>query len=162
MSMKFSEYAKDVIGKVSAGNLLCKKVNNEWMFFIVHPGGPYYVNKWDGYWSIPKGMMEIGEDPEVAAKREFEEETGIKPPFTLVNLGTSTLNTGKIIQAYLAIGDGEFKNSNTFELEWPPKSGTKHKFPEVDRGEWHRYEDAKRMLGINQRCFLETARKLLD
>lgn len=162
MSMKFSEYAKDVMGKVSAGILLCKKVNNEWLFFIVHPGGPYYVNKWDGYWSIPKGMLELGEDPEVAAKREFEEETGIKPPFSLINIGTATLNSGKIIQAYLAIGDGEFKGSNTFEMPWPPNSDKKRTFPEIDCGEWHTYEDAKRMLGVNQRCFLETARTLLD
>lgn len=162
MSMKFSEYAKSVMGKVSAGILLCKKVNDVWMFFVVHPGGPYYTNKWDGYWSIPKGMVELGEDSEVAARREFEEETGIKPPHQLVNLGTTTLNSGKIVQAYLAIGDGEFKGSNTFEMPWPPNSDKKRSFPEIDMGEWHKAEDAIRMLGNNQKCFIDRARTLLD
>lgn len=162
MSMKFSQYANDVFGKVSAGILLTKKERGEWLFLIVHPGGPFYRNKWDGFWSIPKGMVELGEDTKVAARREFFEETGIEPPTQLIDLGTTALNTGKIIQVYLAFGDGEFKNSNTFSMRWPPGSKVEHEFPEVDLGEWCTADDAKRMLGNNQKTFVDIARTYLD
>ena len=107
-------------------------------------------------------MVNLGEDTEVAARREFKEETGITAPHQLINLGTSALNTGKILQIYLGLGDGEFKNSNTFEMEWPPKSGMKQKFPEVDVGKWVNAKDAIRMLGNNQKRFIEIARFVLE
>lgn len=162
MSMRFSEYAKEVFGKVSAGILLAKKADGIWKFFIVHPGGPFYKNKWDGFWSIPKGLVDAGEDHKEAARREFFEETGIVPPQSLIDLGTVTLNTGKIIHAYLAFGDGEFKNSNTFSMKWPPGSAVEQDFPEVDRGEWHTANNVRRMLGNNQKSFVDVAETFLD
>lgn len=162
MSMKFSEYAKDVMGKVSAACLLYREDRGIREYFIVHPGGPYYTNKWKGYWSIPKGMAEEGEDLKLAARRELKEETGLVPEGFLTDLGTTVLNSGKIIHAFLAKGSGEWQGSNDFEMEWPPKSGKKQKFPEIDSGEWYNAEACKEMLGINQTIFIDRAEKILD
>lgn len=162
MSMKFSEYAKDVIGKVSAACLLYREDRGLREYFIVHPGGPYYKNKWKGFWSIPKGAVENGEDLKVAARRELKEETGLIPDGFLVDIGTTTLNTGKIIHCFLAKGNGEWKGSNEFEMEWPPKSGKKQKFPEIDSGEWQPAETCKDLLGINQTIFIDRAEMLLN
>lgn len=160
--MRFSEYAAKVMGKRSVGILLCKKDDGEYKFFIVHPGGPYYVNKWDGFWDIPKGAIEPGERDEDTARREFKEETGFAVTGRLFDLGETVLNTGKVVKAFLAFGDGEFIKSNDFEMEWPPKSGKKQMFPEIDKGEWHSLKDCKRMIGINKICFLDRAAAYLD
>lgn len=162
MSMKFSEYAKDVIGKVSAGILLYREDRGIREYFIVHPGGPYYTNKWKGYWSIPKGMMEKGEDLKTVARRELKEETGLVPEGFLIDLGTTVLNTGKIIHAFLAKGSGEWKGSNKFTIEWPPKSGHMKEYPEIDSGEWYGLEAVKDLLSINQICFVDRAEKILN
>lgn len=162
MSMKFSEYAKDVIGKVSAGILLYRDNRGCREYFIVHPGGPYYKNKWRGYWSIPKGVVENGEDLKAAARRELKEETGLTPKGFLIDLGEAVLNTGKILHIFLGEGEGEFCGSNKFTIEWPPKSGIKKEFPEIDSGEWYPVEAAKDMLGINQTIFIDRAETILN
>ncbi len=134
------------ISNQSAGILLYRTINNSIQVFLVHPGGPYFKNKDEGYWSIPKGEFLDNEDALAAAKREFEEETGQK-----INAGNFTrLNpikqkSGKIVSAWALEGDidHEIIVSNLFEIEWPPRSGKMASFPEVDRAGWFGVDDAK-------------------
>lgn len=120
---------------------------------LVHPGGPYWVNKDDGAWSIPKGLYERGEAAEAAARREVEEETGRRVPEALTPLGAFRQPSGKIIEAWAAEGDfdvAEFR-SNLFSMEWPPRSGRLREFPEADRAAWFAPEDALRKVVKGQR-----------
>jgi len=107
---------------------------------LVHPGGPFWARRDAGAWSIPKGEYADGEDPLACARREFEEELGVSPPAadTLVELGTIKQRGGKRVTAWAAPGDldPDAIVSNTFTLEWPPRSGTQREFPEVDRAGW--------------------------
>ena len=102
---------------------------------LVHPGGPYWRHKDDGVWTIPKGNLEPGEDLQAAAIREFTEETGLIPEEPFVSLGEISHRSGKRVHAWAFRGtcDPASIRSNTFEIEWPPKSGRREKFPEVDR-----------------------------
>jgi len=131
--------------KQSAGILLYRKLNNVLQVFLVHPGGPFWKNKDDGAWSIPKGEYESDEDPLEAAKREFYEETGRSIEGEFIALKPIKQKSGKIVQAYLVEGDIDAGNikSNLFEIEWPPKSGKMHSFPEVDRAGWFTVDEAK-------------------
>ena len=159
--MKFRELLNEA-KQFSAGLLLYKKdPSGTVKVFIVHPGGPFFKNKDAGHWSIPKGGLDEGEDAQEAAQREFVEETGIMIQFLddMVNLGTVKMKSGKIIQGFAYEGDGEFKRSNTFELEWPKDSGRIQEFPEIDKGEWFTIEDAKRKIHPVQIPFLE---RLID
>ena len=124
--------------KQSAGILLYRKINKEPEVLLVHPGGPFFAKKDLGAWSIPKGEFPEGEDPLDAAKREFQEETGYVPKGEFIPLGSVKQTSGKIVLAWAAQGDfdPEKIKSNTFTLEWPPKSGQCKEFPEVDRAEW--------------------------
>ena len=106
---------------------------------LVHPGGPFWARKDLGAWSIPKGEYQDGDDPLQAALREFEEETGLRPPAErLLALGTVRQRGGKLLTAWAAQGDldADRVRSNTFTLEWPPRSGQVREFPEVDRAAW--------------------------
>jgi len=105
---------------------------------LVHPGGPFWVNRDLGSWSIPKGEYSPAEDPLAVAVREFEEETGVRPCGEFQPLGELVQKGRKIVAAWAVQGDFDPTNlkSNTFELEWPPRSGRKASFPEVDRAEW--------------------------
>jgi predicted NUDIX family NTP pyrophosphohydrolase len=106
---------------------------------VVHPGGPFWVRKDDGAWSIPKGEYDEGEDPHAVAYREFEEEIGIAaPPGDATLLGTLKQPSGKLVTTYALAGDVDLTNfrSNTFEMEWPRGTGTRREFPEVDRAQW--------------------------
>lgn len=122
--------------------------------FLVHPGGPFWRNKNDSTWSIPKGEFEEGEDPLHAAKREMQEETGINADATglrtseFIELNPVRQKSGKIVYAWAAKGDFNTSEltSNLFELEWPPKSGKKATFPEVDKGEWFTIKEAKKRI----------------
>jgi predicted NUDIX family NTP pyrophosphohydrolase len=117
--------------------------------FLVHPGGPFFKNKDEGVWSIPKGIIEDGEDPLNAARREFEEEVGFYPEGPVTSLGAVKQKSGKTVLAwaYEARSDEQaFRRSNTFEMEWPPHSGKRQSFPEVDRGEYFDPETAKRKI----------------
>lgn len=140
--------------KKSAGILWYRVQNDVLQVFLVHPGGPFWRNKNAGTWSIPKGEFEEGEDPLQAAKREMQEETGIDPDIEglrsseFLQLSPVCQKSGKVVYAWAAQGDFDASQltSNTFELEWPPKSGKKGTFAEVDKGEWLTIEEAKKRI----------------
>jgi predicted NUDIX family NTP pyrophosphohydrolase len=144
------------MAKLSAGLLMFRKCDSEMQVFLVHPGGPLWKKKDLGAWSIPKGEYEKGEDPLDAAKREFEEETGIKPEGEFVALDQIRQPSGKIIAAWAFEGDCSPKElrSNSFSMEWPPKSGRKQEFPEVDRADWFTLDDARKHIVKGQIGFL--------
>src|SRR5262245_25826809 len=123
---------------------------------LVHPGGPFWARKDLGAWSIPKGEYSEGEDPPEVAMREFEEETGSRPGGELQPLGEVTQPGRKIVTAFALEGDFDpaTLKSNTFELEWPPKSGRKAIFPEVDRAQWFSLEMARAKILSGQREFI--------
>ncbi len=124
---------------------------------LVHPGGPFFQNRDDGAWSIPKGEVEAGEDLLAAARREFEEETGFKPSAPFLALEPITQKGGKIVHAWACAGDCDPAQlrSNTFRMEWPPRSGQIREFPEVDRAGWFGVVEAKRKLKTAQFPLLE-------
>jgi predicted NUDIX family NTP pyrophosphohydrolase len=121
---------------------------------LVHPGGPYWAKKDAGAWSIPKGEYEDGDDPEDCARREFEEELGTPLPkdAELTELGTVKLKSGKQVTGYAVEGDLDAGKvtSNTFTMEWPPRSGRMQEFPEVDRAGWFALEEAREKLNPAQ------------
>ena len=125
---------------------------------IAHPGGPFFARKDDGAWSIPKGEVEADEDALVCALREFQEETGIcAEDRTLIALGEVRQSGGKRVEAWAFAGDwaGGRPSSNTFEIEWPPRSGKMRTFPEIDRLEWFSLHDARVKLNPAQTEFLD-------
>ena len=124
--------------KTSAGILLYRFHQREWQVLLVHPGGPFWAKKDAGAWSIPKGEFEPGEEPLIAAKRELQEETGIVVTGDCLALTPVKQKSGKIVYAWAAAGDVDPAaiQSNTFEMEWPPKSGKTTTFPEIDRAGW--------------------------
>jgi predicted NUDIX family NTP pyrophosphohydrolase len=128
----------------SAGILLYKIENKILKIFLVHPGGPFWAKKDDGAWSIPKGEFDDGEDPLDAAKREFEEETGIKISGAFLELKPIRQKSGKIVYAWAVEGDVDVSKikSNEFEIEWPPKSGKMKSFPEIDKAAWFDLNEA--------------------
>ncbi len=130
--------------KKTAGLLLFREISGALEVLLVHPGGPFWVRKEDGAWSIPKGEFEDGENPLDAAKREFEEETGSAPSGRPIPLQPLRQSGGKLVYAWAMKGDFDpaMLRSNTFSMEWPPKSGRLQDFPEVDRAAWFSLEDA--------------------
>jgi len=127
--------------KRSAGILLYRHTAEGPEFLLVHPGGPFWTKRDLGAWSIPKGQIEAGEEPRACAIRELEEELGPAPalePEELVELGAIRQRAGKVVEAWAAEGDFDPRSldSNTFTIEWPPRSGGEREFPEVDRAEW--------------------------
>lgn len=134
-----------------------KRSGQELLVLLVHPGGPFWARKDLGAWSIPKGEYEEGEDPLTAARREFCEELGAEPSGEFWELGALVQPSRKEIVAWAAEADfpvTELK-SNTFELEWPPKSGRRKQFPEVDRAEWFNLADARRKILAGQVGFID-------
>jgi predicted NUDIX family NTP pyrophosphohydrolase len=137
------------VPKRSAGMLLYRPSGDSIEVLLVHPGGPFWANRDLGAWSIPKGEYEAGDDPLQAALREFEEETGQAPPTEeLLDLGSVTQRGGKVIAAWAARGDldPETVASNTFTMEWPPRSGNLREFPEIDRAAWFDPSTARQKL----------------
>lgn len=131
---------------------------------LAHPGGPYWVAKDLGHWTIPKGEVELGEDVLDVARREFEEETGHRPPDgPLLTLGDIRQKSGKLVVAWAVEGDLDpsLARSNTFEMEWPPHSGLRASFPEIDRVEWFGPQEARRRLKAAQVPFLERLEEAL-
>ena len=147
----------------SAGILLYRRNKKEIEFFLVHPGGPFWAKKDLGVWSIPKGEYDPGEDPLAAAKREFAEETGQNISGEFIALTPIKQKAGKIVQAWLVEGeiDVDAIRSNTFEMEWPPKSGRKQSFPEVDKGGWFDAATAKEKINEKQAGLIDEAVKLI-
>ena len=124
----------------------------------MHPGGPFWKKRDDGAWSIPKGEIEPGETAIDVARREFREELGMEPPAgELAPLGTVRQAGGKVVHAWAAAGDYEVGELNgmTFEVEWPPRSGKKARFPEVDRAAWYDLQTARLKVLDAQRAFID-------
>jgi predicted NUDIX family NTP pyrophosphohydrolase len=151
--------------KTSAGLLMFRRKNEELEVLLVHPGGPYFQNKDDGAWSIPKGEVATGEDLLARARIEFEEELGFSPPGGWIELGSVKQKGGKTVHAWAFAGElkDDFKlASNTFELEWPPHSGKVQRFPEVDRASFFPVEKARRKINLAQNVFLDRLIQQLD
>jgi len=142
--------------KRSAGILLFRKRGRELQVLLAHPGGPFWKNKDAGVWSIPKGEYNESEDPLEAAKREFQEETGIEANGAFSPLGQVKQAGGKVVTAWAMEGDcsPEAIRSNTFTMEWPPNSGLTKEFPEVDRAQWFSLDDARARIVKGQKEFL--------
>jgi predicted NUDIX family NTP pyrophosphohydrolase len=123
----------------------------------VHPGGPFWKHRDAGAWTIPKGEIQPGEEPLATAKREFEEELGLKPEGHFIELKPITQKGGKIVHGWAFEGDFDAATlqSNTFQLEWPPRSGKFQSFPEVDRAEFFRMTDAMEKINPAQVLFLQ-------
>ncbi len=146
------------MGKQSGGILVYRFKSDALEVLLVHPGGPFWANKDKGSWSIPKGEFDENEESITAAKREFEEETGQPvPDGDLIELGSTKNKSGKTIYVWAVKGDLEVENlkSNTFSMEWPPKSGNTQEFPEVDRGGWFAPGKAAIKLNEAQIVFVE-------
>ena len=141
----------------SAGILMYRRAGPQLKVLLVHPGGPYWRRKDDGAWSIPKGEIGAGEDAEVAARREFMEETGVALTGALESLGDIRQRGGKRVLAFAIEGDVDVQavTSNSFEIEWPPRSGKMQTFPEIDRADWF-------ALPVAHAKILESQRPLLD
>jgi len=138
--------------KQSAGILLYRNTNNILEVFLVHPGGPFFKNKDEGSWSIPKGEFLDDEEALTAAKREFEEETGQTIDGNFISLGSIKQKSGKTVYAWAVEGDINHETifSNTCEIEWPPRSGKKLTIPEIDRAAWFEVDEAKRKINPAQ------------
>jgi predicted NUDIX family NTP pyrophosphohydrolase len=151
---------------ISTGLLMYRRQkDNTLEFFLVHPGGPFYVNKNEGVWSIPKGIPNENEDLLAAAQREFKEETGIRPSGPFVPLDSIKQKAGKIVHAWMFAGEWNASDGiicNTFKLEWPPRSGKFQEYPEQDRAEWMDYVTAVKHINPAQVAFLDKATALLQ
>src|SRR5438067_56450 len=146
--------------RTSAGLLMFRKSRGQLEVLLVHPGGPYFRNKDEGAWTIPKGEVAEGEDLLARAHIEFEEELGIPAPTTAdwIELGSVKQKGGKTVHAWALEGDcpADFVAApNTFEMEWPPRSGRIQQFPEIDRVEFFPVEEAKRKINEAQIAFLD-------
>jgi predicted NUDIX family NTP pyrophosphohydrolase len=150
---------------LSAGILAYRKGARGLEFLLVHPGGPFWRKKDDGAWSIPKGEIDTAEDPEQAARREFAEELGTSASIgRLRALGEVRQPGGKRVIAFA--GEGHFDpaalTSNTFDIEWPPRSGRRQSFPEVDRAEWFDIEFARTKILSGQMELLDRLLAITD
>ncbi len=141
----------------SAGILLFKYCDGELQVLLAHPGGPFWRHRDDGAWSIPKGELAPGEPAEGAARREFAEETGVAPTGVLQSLGSVRQRGGKQVVGFALEGDFDVTSlrGNQFEVEWPPHSGQRAAFPEIDRVQWFALEVARRKILEGQLPFLD-------
>jgi len=151
------------VPKQSAGILMYRRAEGELLVLLVHPGGPFWAKKDLGVWSTPKGEYAGGEDPLAVAVREFAEETGTTPEGEFRPLGEIAQRGGKKVRAWAV--EGEFDpaglKSNVFEIEWPPKSGRKQSFPEVDRAAWFPVEQARERILPSQRELIDRLERML-
>jgi predicted NUDIX family NTP pyrophosphohydrolase len=151
-----------LVPQVSAGLLMYRYAGSNLEVFLVHPGGPFWAGKEEGAWSIPKGLVNPEEDNLEAAKREFAEETSIPSAGPFLSLGEIRQKSGKRILAWAFERSGEIPSlkSNLFTLEWPPHSGLKKDFPEIDKGEFFSLADARRKINRSQVEFLDRLESL--
>jgi predicted NUDIX family NTP pyrophosphohydrolase len=142
--------------KRSSGILMYRRATGGLELLLVHPGGPFWARKDLGAWSIPKGEYSQGEDPLAVARRELEEETGARPQGDFLPLGEVVQPGRKIVTAWAVEGDFDPAGlkSNLFDMEWPPKSGRKQSFPEVDRAQWFSPADARQKILKGQSEFI--------
>jgi predicted NUDIX family NTP pyrophosphohydrolase len=147
----------------SAGLLLYRRREGRLEVFLIHPGGPLFAKKDAGFWSIPKGEYEEDEPPLEAARREFEEETGFRPEGEFLPLAPIRQKSGKLVTAWAVEGDADpaALHSNTFLLEWPPGSGARREFPEVDRGDWFSLPAAREKINPAQIPLLDELERQL-
>jgi predicted NUDIX family NTP pyrophosphohydrolase len=152
------------VAKQSAGILVYRRSGDEWQVFLVHPGGPFWAKKDLGAWSMPKGEFPEEEDALLAAKREFREEVGQGIEGTFVALEPRRQKSGKTIHAWAIEGDCDptAARSNTFSMEWPPRSGRQREFTEIDRAAWFGLEEAGERIGKGQRPLIDQLRTLLE
>jgi predicted NUDIX family NTP pyrophosphohydrolase len=151
--------------RMSAGLLMYRKKGGELQVFLAHPGGPLYRKKDQGYWTIPKGEPPENEPLLETAIREFEEETGLRPCGSFIELGSIRQKGGKIVYAWAFEGDHDPLQpirSNTFEMEWPPRSGRIQSFPEVDRAQFFSLAEAKEKLKEAQWPLVEELAAILE
>jgi predicted NUDIX family NTP pyrophosphohydrolase len=141
----------------SAGVVMYRRRGPDLEVLLVHPGGPFWARKDDGAWTIPKGEFRSDETPADAARREFIEETGLNPGDALIPLLTVAQSRAKIVHAFAVEGDLDPSTirSNTFEIEWPPRSGRMQSFPEVDRAGWFTLDEARRRIVAGQQPILD-------
>ncbi|HSC22269.1 MAG TPA: NUDIX domain-containing protein [Casimicrobiaceae bacterium] len=141
----------------SAGVLMFRRSASGLEVLLVHPGGPFWASKDDGAWSIPKGEFDPDEPPAAAARREFIEETGVDPGPDLLPLAVIAQSRAKTVHAFAVEGDLDPAAiaSNVFEIEWPPRSGRRQAFPEIDRAQWFGLTEARRKVVAGQRPILD-------
>jgi len=147
---------------VHSGGILLFRRTSAWLqVMLVHPGGPYWENKDEGVWSIPKGLFEEDEGPLEAARREFAEETGFDAEGEFIALGELVQPSKKVIHAWALESDLDTTKirSNTFTLEWPPNSGCFEDYPEIDRGQWFDIDEARKKITRGQLAFID---RLID
>jgi predicted NUDIX family NTP pyrophosphohydrolase len=151
------------VPKPSAGLLLFRQRDGGTEVLLVHPGGPFWAKKDEGAWMIPKGEINEGEAPLAAARREFQEETGGDPGGDAVPLPPLLQAGGKLVHAFAVRGDFDPATlcSNSFSMEWPPRSGRQASFPEVDRAAWLTLAEARRSILPSQRPLLDALERLL-
>ncbi|HEX6136760.1 MAG TPA: NUDIX domain-containing protein [Casimicrobiaceae bacterium] len=147
----------------SAGVVLYRRRPGGLEVLLVHPGGPYWAHRDEGAWSIPKGEFDAGESAAATARREFTEETGFELPAGLARLTPVAQSRGKTVHPFAAEGDVDpaAVSSNTFTLEWPPRSGRFESFPEIDRAAWFSLDEARRRIVAGQRAILDELRERL-
>src|SRR5438046_6583849 len=158
--------SKSKRSRISAGLLMFRRRNDQVEFLLAHPGGPLFTRKDDGVWTIPKGEAAPGEDLLTRAQIEFEEEVGFRPKNVrnYIELGSIIQKGGKTVHGWAFEGDlpESFEcKSNLFELEWPPRSGKRERFPEVDEARCFSEEEARRKLKPAQLPFLDRLRAAL-
>jgi predicted NUDIX family NTP pyrophosphohydrolase len=150
--------------RISAGLLMYRIKDGKLQVLLAHPGGPFFKNKDDDVWSIPKGEVDLDEDFLECAKREFEEETAVSPTGPFIALKPITQKGGKIVHAWAFEGDWDpsVNVSNTFTMEWPPRSGQQMEFPEIDRAEFFDVAAARLKIKAAQMPLIEELEGLLD
>jgi len=150
--------------RISAGLLMYRIHDGKLQVLLAHPGGPFFKNKDEGAWSIPKGEIEADEDLLTAAKREFAEEIGVLPTGPFIALTSIKQKAGKIVHAWAFAGDCNPTAivSNTFTMEWPPRSGRQMEFPEIDRADFFDVATALRKITAGQKPLIEELRRIVD
>jgi predicted NUDIX family NTP pyrophosphohydrolase len=150
--------------KRSAGLLMYRRSGGDLALLLVHPGGPFWARKDLGAWSIPKGEYAAGEEALAVARREFEEETGARPEGEFCALGDAMQAGGKRVSAWAVEGDFDpaMLVSNVVEREWPPRSGRRTRFPEVDRAQWFSPGEARQKINAAQRVFIDRLTQMLE
>jgi predicted NUDIX family NTP pyrophosphohydrolase len=151
------------MARISAGLLMYRRRDGALEVFLVHPGGPFWARKDAGAWSIPKGEIDPAEDHLAAAKREVAEETGLRAEGNFLPLAPIRQSGGKVVHAFALEGDcdADAIRSNSFTIEWPPRSGQQRSFPEVDRAAWFSLDEARQKINPAQIPLLEELQTLL-
>jgi predicted NUDIX family NTP pyrophosphohydrolase len=159
-----SNGARKFMPKKSAGLLLYRYAKSGLEVLLVHPGGPFWAKRDEGAWSIPKGEFDDAEDPLAAAQREFREETGVTVSGEFQALAPIRQAGGKVVYAWIAQIDLDPSaiKSNTFSIEWPPRTGKKREFPEIDRAEWFAIDSARRKILKSQAALLDQLQQIAE